>query len=153
MTRKHYYIIAATTVVLAGGGYFGYEAVKFNKNENVEIKTEAPTENVTETEESTPTTSQEVKTYAIENINKKDGDVFAMPDTLTYTVSPQGATSRVKMLTTDGTVLFTGTSKATTPTFQIYPAGRYREGTKVQIIIDLLDGVEIKATKTVQVVL
>jgi hypothetical protein len=149
-------IAVVAVLVLAGAGYYLYSVGKFravattgdsSKKTNETKAISGSTSSAASNGEATTPVS-----YQITDINKSDGSVFSLPDTISFTISPNVDSSRVRMVFQDGTTIFDKSVSGSKVSLTIYPDKKLAEGDTGTIIIDGISGGKAVVTKEVKVV-
>lgn len=129
-------IIASSIVVLLAslistGIFFSKKANNSFSNSTTTL----PLRDSTTISTTTTTTKQELN-YLINNLNKKEGDVFSIPDLISFNISP--SVERVKLTITDisGSVLYFETITGSTVNKTVYLDAKISEGSKGKIKIE-----------------
>lgn len=71
---------------------------------------------------------EEPVVYRLISINKKDGDLFAVPDDVVFEISPSVERTELLLKNSSGDILYEGGVDASKGTVTIYPNGRVVEG-------------------------
>lgn len=93
-------------------------------------------------EKDEPKNGEEKKTEEVNptnyslTVNKKDGDIFSIPEKITYTITPNVEKSKITLLNTDGSLLYVKEINGPTAEVDIYPRGKFKENSEGTIIIE-----------------
>lgn len=90
--------------------------------------------------------------YAITGINKEKGDIFSVPDNITYTISPEVEKSRVTLLYFNERILFKKDIAASTGDVTIFPDGKLQENSKGTLLIEGFVNDEIVVSEKIEVI-
>lgn len=147
-------IVLVVALVVAAIFYFQNQN-KVSDDVNTPDTTQTSTE--TETNEQQQETSDdeapEVTTaYKIENLNKKDGDLFAIPDEVTFNINPVVDKTKVTLTYSKGVVLYFEEKAGTSGNYTIYPEGRLSEGSKGTLKIEGFKDGKVVVTEEVGVI-
>jgi hypothetical protein len=90
--------------------------------------------------------------YEITEFNKKDGDVFSVPDEITFNIAPAVKKTKITLKDSKGVVLYFEEKAISKGGFIIYPQGRLTEGSSGTLIIEGYDNNEVVIKKEVKVI-
>lgn len=90
--------------------------------------------------------------YKITNLNKKDGDIFSIPDEVTFTITPTVNKSKITLTSADGVLLYNGETAESEAKFTIYPQKKVMEGSQGTLLIEGFLGSEVVISQKVKVV-
>jgi hypothetical protein len=160
---KKEYLIAIGVVlllVIAGLGYW-YARDRFDKSEDANSVTEEDVATPTE-EEISPEVEdtnggdipEETETieYVVSGLNKKDGDILAIPDDITFSISPKVEQTKITVKDATGKVLYTTTKAFSSGTATVYPSGKPAEGASGTITVEGYVGNAVVTSKVVRIV-
>lgn len=153
-------LIVALIILSFSVAYFGlgYPGRYRDSNKSLEEAKEPAVTEPDGTGDTQEKTKEEVKTenkvidYQVTDLNKKDGDIFSIPDNVTFTISPSADKSKVTLTKDDGAVLYTGEGSGNEASFTIYPSGKLSEGTQGTLTIEGFKGSEMVVSKKIKVI-
>jgi len=147
--QKNKILILITTVSLLGAVYLGTTYYDFNKSSkgipDISDKQQESVGEKSDTQESQEDKNEDAQTdsaedkeisYKITNLNKKDGDIFSIPDEVTFSISPSVDKSKLTLTAADGTVLYSGEGSGEEAKFTVYPAKKVTEGAQGELLIE-----------------
>jgi len=163
--NKKKIIIAGAIIALFGAGYLvmSYRSPSKDTTTIPDQPQEQPQEQKKEsnTRDNNSTQAPETKVPPIENtkvnylisgLNKKDGDIFSIPDEVTFTISPNVDKSKITLTSADGVILFTGETDKGEAKFTVYPQKKVMEGSQGTLLVEGFVGGNIVVTQKVKVV-
>jgi hypothetical protein len=142
-----------TLSLLGGGAYLLNKKANdsFNKD-TITINTSTTTTTKYQTTVSTTTTKQETVIYIINNLNKKDGSIFSIPDIISFNISPNVEQSKVILTDENGIILYSKTATGSSVNLTVYMEGRVSEGSNGKLRIEGIVSGKSVITKEVGVV-
>lgn len=160
---KKEYLIAIGVVLLlvvAGLGY-RYARDKFGRTGSANV---VNNENVTKSNEEEISSDEEMVgeenaseepgaiEYVVSELNKKDGDILAIPDDITFLISPKVEQTKITVKDATGKVLYTTTKALSSGTVTVYPGGKPAEGATGTLTIEGYVGNVVVVSKVVRIV-
>lgn len=157
------YLVAGGLVLLlllVGFGYwYSKNRTELKQNTNVEqkipVEVDSPPIDTNENEGTTGgATENETPTpnYVISGLNKKDGDVLAIPDDITFSINPSLTQTKITVKDASGKTLYTTTKGISSGTLTVYPSGKPAEGATGTITIEGFSGTNVVVSKIVRIV-
>jgi len=90
--------------------------------------------------------------YKILNLNKKDGDIFSVPDEVIFSISPSVDKSKITLTDDEGIVLYTEEKNSSEAKFIVYPNKKIKEGTSGTLLIEGYVGDDVVVYKKIKIV-
>lgn len=91
-------------------------------------------------------------TYVINDLNKKEGDPFALPDEVKLSVSPTVAKVNVSLVLADGRIAYSQDVAGSSVDQIIYPNLKIVDGSNINLVIKAYVADKIVVSKTVGVI-
>lgn len=101
--------------------------------------------------ESAPLSEEKVE-YSITNLNKKDGDVFSVPDDVSFTITPAVDKSKITLTSAEGVVLYTSETNSSDAKFTVHPEKKVTEGTQGELLVEGYVGSNVVIYQKIKVV-
>lgn len=161
LKNKKALIIGGVVLALAGVGYASMSYRNFNKDslkapdQPQGLKEESKTrddKNTKGTETQSIPSEKPKSNYLITKLNKKDGDIFSIPDEVTFTVSPTVDKSRLTLTGADGAVLYTEETTSGEAKFTVYPEKKVADGSQGTLLIEGVVGADVVVFQKIKVV-
>ncbi len=149
---------AAITIVsillLGGGGYLYYLNNFMNSRVSTKVSNDPkPLSFANDVKQSTGAQNgQPSAVYVISGLNKQDGDVFSMPDTIKFKISPDVDEARATLATSEGQILSENTTQGSSMERTVYMNGRPGGGATGILKIEGLAKGSVVITKEIRVV-
>lgn len=143
-------VLAFTVLLIGLGTYYGHKTNKDFFNKNINTTTTRQEDDIITTV--TTATTKQVEIYTISGLNKKEGDVFSLPDTVSFSISPTVEQSRITLLTQNGSILYSKTVTGTVVDETVYMEGRTQEGSEGILKLEGLISDKVVVNKEVKVV-
>lgn len=148
------------TIFLLSSGYLGMTYLGSSKGrpnpvEKQEISNdEGGIQDISEDQgdERAGSSEEEKVTYEITKLNKKDGDIFSVPDEVLFTITPAVDKSKITLKSAEGAVLYTGEVAGSVAKFTVYPEKKITEGAKGELLIQGYIGSNVVVYQKVRVI-
>lgn len=152
--NKKLSLIIFILLILAAGGWYSFKYLAEQKQvTNIEEREQTQeNQNQAEKEESVSIEEKPAISYEIKNLNKKDGSVFSVPDTVSFEISPKVEKTKITLADGGGTVLYFEQSASSSPSYEVYPSGKVVEGSAGFLTIEGFVSGKVVVSKKVKVV-
>lgn len=161
INKEKIFLVAVFLVVLVSGIAIFYYIDSGRKNIIKETRTQeldseySKTQNTPQESEKAPPNIQKDENtinYTITNINKKDGDVFSIPDEVTFSITPEVEATKISIKNSEGKIVYSDERWLSQGKFMVYLGPVVTEGEFGTILLEGIKGGKVVATKEVRIV-